>query len=105
MCTKNLPTTRKTQVYYTVNKVKTEVNSQLQSISYSLHLNALLLYHLWHISFHRVSTSSTCISCCCMSKALRSSTVKTLFYSYVFSSGYYVGFSSVFSKLKSPWIS
>jgi len=40
-----------------------------------------------------------------MSKALRSSTVKTLFYSYVFSSGYYVGFSSVFSKLKNCLIS
>jgi len=45
--------------------------------------------------FHSVSTSSTCILHCCMS-----STVKTVFYSYVVSSGYYVGFSSVFSKLK-----
>ena len=51
---------------------------------------------------HSISTSSTCILHCCMSKALRSSTVKTSFYSY---SGFYVRFSSVFSKLKNSLIS
>jgi len=46
MYTKSVPTTRKTRVFYTVNKVKRQMNSQLQSLYYSLHLNALLLYHL-----------------------------------------------------------
>ena len=54
--------------------------------------------------YDSVSTCPSDILRCCLLKALRSSIVKKMFYSYDVGTGCCVGFNSVFSKLKSTLI-
>ena len=66
------------------------------------------LKHLIDLSkmrlYDSVSTCPSDILHCCLRKALRSSIVKKMFYSYDVGTGCCVGFNSDFSKLKSTLI-
>ena len=81
---------------------------ELQILSHYCVVDRLDLKHMIDLSkmrlYDSVSTCPSDILRCCLRKALRSSNVKKMFYSYDVGTGSYVGFNSIFSKLKSTLI-